>query len=99
MKLVQEAKLQPRSSHHYVSALQPGNLASLTWLQGPLNDRTNNQLVRIQYSAINFKDVLLATGRLSPETCDRLVGESVLGSEYSGTTLHGQRVYTLIILV
>lgn len=60
-------------------------------MQGPLNSQTHDQVVRIQYSAINFKDVMLGTGRLSS---DRFImrQDSLIGVEYAGTLLHGQRV-------
>lgn len=84
-----------------MNTLRPGDLSSLCWLQGPLNPRKNEQLVRVQYSAINFRDVMLATGRLSSEIFDlsRVDKECMLGLEYTGTTLQGQRVLPLMTLL
>lgn len=76
-----------------MNTLRNGDLSSLTWLGGPLKSNAKN-LVNIQYSSINFRDVMLATARLSVEifNLSRLHSECVLGMEYSGVDRKGQRV-------
>ena len=49
-----------------------GDLSSLQWLESPLKyfsstDRPDRKLCRVQYAALNSRDVMLATGRLPPD--------------------------------
>lgn len=94
MKLVQERQLKAQSKHCYVNTLRQGDLSSLCWQQGPLDQSTNGELVRVQFSALNYRDVQFASGRLTAEMFDlnRLEKDCMLGLEYSGTTLQGQKV-------
>lgn len=70
--------------HFYGNVLNRGDLSSLRWFQGPSTPERSE--VEVAYSSINFKDVMLATGRLAVETCGdtRLKQSLVLGLEYSG---------------
>lgn len=83
-----------RNDHCYVNALQKGDLSSLTWLQGSIDLTKATKLVKIQYAALNFRDVMLATGRLSVDVLgnSRLEQECVLGLEFSGVDENGHRV-------
>jgi fatty acid synthase len=81
--------------HCYVNALVKSDLSSLKWISGPFNySRPNGELVRVQYAALNFRDVMLATGKLSADVFaeNRKEHECVLGIEYSGVTAKGRRV-------
>ena len=81
--------------HCYVNALVKSDLSSLKWISGPFNySKPKGQIVKIQYAALNFKDVMLATGKISAEIFveTRLEHECILGIEYSGVTKEGQRV-------
>lgn len=42
--------------------------------------------VQIMYAALNFRDLMLASGKLSPEaiTTDRLIQDRLQGFEYVG---------------
>lgn len=53
----------------------------------------NKDLVRIHYASLNFKDVMLATGKLQPEVIikNRKDLDYVLGIEYSGIGIDGRR--------
>lgn len=79
--------------------MQRGDLSTLQWMQGPINVRTAENLVQIQYTALNFRDVMLATGRLSFDVVgsSRLDQECVLGLEYAGVNKSGDRVMGLVI--
>lgn len=98
MKLVQQKEARPQSTHYYANVLRNGDLSSFSWLKGSLDQSASNDLVKIQYSSINFRDVMLATGRLSVEifNLSRINRECVLGFEYSGTNSHGQKVMGMV---
>lgn len=83
----------PRNKHFYVNVLRNGDLSSLSWLSGPLKS-TGKNIVNIQYSSINFRDVMLATSRLNVDifNLSRFNSECVLGLEYSGVDKKGLRV-------
>lgn len=81
--------------------LTKGDLSSLTWLRGALNDCmiTKNNLVKITYASLNFRDVMLATGKLSADVLgsNRIDQDCILGFEYSGINQNGQRVMGMVI--
>lgn len=56
--------------HSYVNCRKFGDLSSFEWIESHVKyaARTNEELVHIYYSALNFKDVMLATGKLSVGT-------------------------------
>lgn len=91
---MQEKEHKPQCSHYFANIMKTGDLSSFSWLQGPLDYNTNDNLVRIQYSSINFHDVMVATGRLASEISysSRTQLDCELGIEYAGITKHGQRV-------
>ncbi|KAI1292827.1 Fatty acid synthase [Halotydeus destructor] len=90
-----------QSSEFYLRCLKPGDLSSLTWTQ--LNSspvRTGNRQIDIHYSALNFRDVMFATGRLSyeaiPYVDPQVLRDSFLGFEFSGhDQASGQRLMGL----
>jgi len=56
----------------YVNVLTRGDLSSLQWIESPLKyfdptQRQDHQLCRVHYAALNFRDVMLATGKLQPD--------------------------------
>lgn len=54
-------------------------------------------LVRIHYASLNFKDVMLATGKIGVDVTqhNRKEVDCLLGIEYSGTSISGRRVMGL----
>lgn len=89
----------PVQSHCYVNSLVKSDLSSLKWLEGPLNHiKVQNNFVDIHYAALNFRDVMLATGKLSSDvfTENRFEHECLLGMEFSGRTRDGRRVMGLV---
>jgi len=83
----------PQSSHCYANCRIRGDLSTLSWLHGPLNIQNPVlDLVKIQYSSLNFKDVMLALGRISETTKEAVARESFMGFEFSGTKRNGERV-------
>ncbi|XP_058064687.1 fatty acid synthase-like, partial [Anopheles bellator] len=98
-KLSEDIQPLPTVKHCFANCVKPGDLSSFAWMIGPLSERpASSPLVKVVYSSINFKDVMLATGRLSIETfsTNRLDQECVLGFEYSGVTTTGKRVMGII---
>lgn len=55
----------------YVNVLTRGDLSSLRWIASPLRhfvaNNPNVQLCRVYYSSLNFRDIMLATGKLPPD--------------------------------
>jgi len=74
-------------------------LSSFRWLEGAITpDYKQDDLVRIVYSSINFKDVMLASGKLLKDAFVLSRGrleDCVLGMEYVGFNSTGQRVMGL----
>lgn len=93
LELIQNVDKIPRNDHCFGNVLQRGDLSTLSWLQGPLDSRRND-VVNVQYASINFRDVMLATGRLSAEVfgTNRIDQECILGFEYAGVNKRGERV-------
>ncbi|KAL7036629.1 hypothetical protein ACKWTF_008882 [Chironomus riparius] len=89
----------PVQSHCYVNSIVKSDLSSLKWLEGPLNHmKVQNNLVDVHYAALNFRDVMLATGKLTGDvfTENRFEHECLLGMEFSGRTRDGRRVMGLV---
>lgn len=99
MELVQNLEEKPRNDHCYSNVLQRGDLSTLTWVQGSIDVVKTQNMVNIQYASLNFRDVMLATGRLAVEVfgSNRLDQECVLGFEYSGVNQNGRRVMGTVI--
>ena len=95
LQIKQSSVTKPSTDHCYVNSLVKSDLSSLKWISGPFNyAKPKGELVKVQYSALNFRDVMLATGKLSADVFaeNRLEHECVLGIEYSGVTESGKRV-------
>ncbi|KAK0096040.1 hypothetical protein PV326_006670, partial [Microctonus aethiopoides] len=85
--------------HARANQLVRGDLSSFQWLEGPIKPEfTHPDLVRIVYSAINFRDIMLATGKLATEIAanTRVQEECVVGFEYSGIDTAGRKVMGII---
>ncbi|XP_047362256.1 fatty acid synthase-like [Vespa velutina] len=90
---------EPKLMYHaFVNQLSRGDLNSLYWLEGPITkDYQKEDLVRIHYASLNFKDVMIATGKIGLGVFqqDRKDGDCVLGFEYSGISIGGRRIMGL----
>lgn len=91
--------------HAYVNVLTRGDLSSLHWVESPLKyfDKTssangNLELCSVYYTALNFRDVMLATGKLPPDAIpgDLAAQDCILGMEFSGRDTSGNRVMGLL---
>ncbi|XP_050680853.1 fatty acid synthase-like isoform X2 [Leptidea sinapis] len=88
--------------HAYVNTLTRGDLASLRWVESDLRHatpRADQQLCRVHYAPLNFRDIMLATGKLPPDALPgNLAGqECILGLEFSGRCVgSGARVMGMV---
>ncbi|KAM4525063.1 fatty acid synthase isoform 2-T2 [Odontesthes bonariensis] len=86
----------------YVNVLTRGDLASLRWIASPLrhfvSNNPNVQLCHVYYSSLNFRDIMLATGKLPPDAIpgDLALQQCMLGMEFSGRDTSGVRVMGLL---
>ncbi|GFU22758.1 fatty acid synthase, partial [Nephila pilipes] len=79
--------------HAYLNIVTRGNLSSLTWIDSPLKYLTQSSdipLCHVYYAPLNFKDVMLATGKLSQS--DTATDNWSPGLEFSGRLDNGRRV-------
>lgn len=86
-----QAESYIKTEHVYLRSLKPGDLSSLTWVENQVAHESKylKSHVKVHYSALNFKDVLFATGRLPmdaiPSNMSPLVAQdTLLGLEFSG---------------
>lgn len=76
--------------HAYVNTTTFGDLSTLKWLQGDLESDmefdSDYALVHVRYASLNFRDVILATGRIHPNEFEkeRFKQDCSFGYEYSG---------------
>lgn len=95
VKLINQLEECARSDHVFANCLVKGDLSTLCWLKGPLNSQTNKEIINISYASLNFRDVMLATGKInSDDVLNRIQQQCVFGFEFSGT-LKNKRVMGL----
>uniref|UniRef100_A0A4W6DNU3 Fatty acid synthase n=1 Tax=Lates calcarifer TaxID=8187 RepID=A0A4W6DNU3_LATCA len=85
----------------YVNVLTRGDLSSLRWIASPPHHPVaspNEQQCLVYYSSLNFRDVMLATGKLPPDAIpgDLALQQCMLGMEFSGRDPNGQHVMGLL---
>lgn len=79
--------------HSFVNVTTRGDLSTLKWLEGSLDYDTelgkDQVLISVYYAAINFKDIMTASGRVNIEnfTTNRLEQECPVGFEICGRDL------------
>nr|XP_045015104.1 fatty acid synthase-like isoform X2 [Jaculus jaculus]XP_045015105.1 fatty acid synthase-like isoform X2 [Jaculus jaculus] len=99
---LEQDKPEEQTAHAFVSVLTRGDLASIRWVCSPLRHAQPSspemQLCSVYYASLNFKDIMLATGKLPPEDIPgkRAVQDCTLGMEFSGRDSRGQRVMGLV---
>ncbi|KAJ8972225.1 hypothetical protein NQ314_000286 [Rhamnusium bicolor] len=88
--------------HAYINTLTRGDLASLRWIEGPLGyykgDSPSTELCHVYYAPLNFRDIMLATGKLPPDALpgDLAGQDCILGLEFSGRDSRGKRVMGMV---
>ncbi|XP_029176907.1 fatty acid synthase-like [Nylanderia fulva] len=86
--------------HAYVNTLTKGDLSSLEWIQSPITycqTKYQRSLCSVYYASLNFKDIMVATGKISMNEISGLSKEDfILGIEFSGRDVNGDRVMGII---
>ncbi|XP_072934221.1 fatty acid synthase [Epargyreus clarus] len=92
-----------RANHAFVNTLTIGDLSSLRWLEGPIRadkpfSNPESLLIHVYCSALNFRDIMTATGRVTVDAVarGRLAQECVQGFEVVGRTINGTRVMGMV---
>ncbi|XP_071575421.1 fatty acid synthase-like [Temnothorax nylanderi] len=86
-----EPKLVQRA---YVTQMVQGDLSTLCWAQSRMSRINRENLVDVIYTSVNFKDIMIATGRLNAETFER-GNDCFIGLEFVGFNTHKQRIMGL----
>uniref|UniRef100_A0A8C9SU62 Fatty acid synthase n=1 Tax=Scleropages formosus TaxID=113540 RepID=A0A8C9SU62_SCLFO len=101
-QLIPQELREELTEHAYVNVLTRGDLSSLRWIISPLRYFTpinpNMQLCCVYYASLNFRDIMLATGKLPPDAIpgDLALQQCMLGMEFSGCDSNGRRVMGLL---
>nr|WRO29226.1 FAS2 protein [Tuta absoluta] len=92
-----------KATHAYVNTVTIGDLSSMRWLEGPLRENHTFKsqercLIHVYCAALNFRDVMTATGRVTVDAVarGRLAQECVQGFEIVGRTPNGTRVMSMV---
>ncbi|KAL4702305.1 hypothetical protein ACJJTC_018435, partial [Scirpophaga incertulas] len=104
LPLADAAEAQLQLEHAFVNTLTRGDLASLRWIESPLRYAAETpapagtELCRVYCAPLNFRDIMLATGKLPPDALPgNLAGqECILGLEFSGRGADGRRVMGMV---
>ena len=90
------------SQFSYVNVMTRGDLSSLRWVESPLQHFHSSgacrELCSVYFTSLNFRDVMLATGKLPPDALpgDLATHDCILGMEFSGRDAKGQRVMGIL---
>jgi len=91
------------TKHAFLNVLTRGDLSSLRWFESPNKnfDEKNSSkdyLCHVYYSPLNFRDVMLASGKLPPDALpgDLALEECILGLEFAGRDSKGRRLMGLL---
>uniref|UniRef100_A0A8C7S0I9 Fatty acid synthase n=1 Tax=Oncorhynchus mykiss TaxID=8022 RepID=A0A8C7S0I9_ONCMY len=101
-QLISQDLSEELTEQAYVNVLTRGDLSSLRWIASPLRNFVASsphvQLCRVYYSSLNFRDIMLATGKLPPDAIpgDLALQQCMLGMEFSGRDPSGRRVMGLL---
>ncbi|EAT46623.1 AAEL002228-PA [Aedes aegypti] len=92
-------KTESVTSHCFANSLTRGDLSSMMWFTGALNELSVVPYkVKVSYCTLNFRDVMVASGRLSSDVSSshRLDEDCELGYEYAGVMEDGRRVMGVV---
>uniref|UniRef100_A0A0N4ZTR7 Fatty acid synthase n=1 Tax=Parastrongyloides trichosuri TaxID=131310 RepID=A0A0N4ZTR7_PARTI len=101
----EDTHIYKECEHAFINTLVRGDVGSLKWFESPNqyydefpNKSATQDLCSVYYAAINFRDVMLAYGRLPPDAipgnfADR---ECLLGMEFSGRLKNGKRLMGIL---
>ncbi|XP_067120579.1 fatty acid synthase [Centruroides vittatus] len=92
------------AEHAFVNVITRGDLSSLRWFESPLNywkeelrSSLKEKVCHVYYASLNFRDIMLATGKLPPDAIpgDLATQDCLLGFEFSGRDSRGNRIMGL----
>ena len=95
------------TEHAYLNVATRGDLSSLNWYEAqhkywsslPVTDKICNEvLCSVYYAALNFRDIMLATGKLVPDAIPDYIAlqDCLLGLEFAGRDQSGKRVMGML---
>ncbi|KAK8766016.1 hypothetical protein V5799_007197, partial [Amblyomma americanum] len=91
------------TEYAFLNVQTRGDLSSLQWYESPLRyapspGEVGSVLCHVYYAPLNFRDVMLATGKLSPDALPGNMAsrDCLLGMEFSGRDAQGRRVMGLV---
>ncbi|CAH1774053.1 unnamed protein product [Owenia fusiformis] len=89
------------TEHAFVNVVHRGDLSSLTWINSPSTVLTPNsdiQRCKVSYASLNFRDVMLASGKLAADAIPNglKMADCNLGMEFSGIDEKSRRVMGLV---
>lgn len=105
LHFLDEVLTYKETEHAFINTLIRGDLSSLQWVESPnqywqdMPKLPNSDLCQVYYSALNFRDIMLASGRLTPDAIpgDFTDRDCLLGVEFSGRlSSSGRRVMGLL---
>ncbi|TGZ54562.1 Uncharacterized protein DBV15_11960 [Temnothorax longispinosus] len=81
----------------YVKQMVQGDLSTICWAQSKMSRINHKDLIDVIYTSINFRDIMVTTGRLNPETIApfELGNDCFIGLEFVGFNSHRQRIMGL----
>ncbi|XP_023309306.2 fatty acid synthase [Lucilia cuprina] len=97
LQLKTDEKCIARGDHVYGNVMQRGDLSSFRWFEGPFDAKECP--IKVVYSSVNFRDVMLVTGRLGVElySSSRIHQSCLLGIEFSGIEIKtGRRIMSMV---
>ncbi|XP_046416456.1 fatty acid synthase-like isoform X1 [Neodiprion fabricii] len=84
--------------HAQINQYTRGDLSTLNWVEGTIQpDEQQRDIIKVHYSSLNFRDVMLATGKLvevAPKT--RQEHGNLIGFEFSGRDTNGRAVMGMV---
>lgn len=99
---LEHGRPEEQTEHAFVNVLTRGDLSSIRWVCSPLRHAPASspgvQLCTVYYASLNFRDIMLATGKLSPDAIPGkwAARDCMLGMEFSGRDPSGKRVMGLV---
>nr|XP_027196308.1 fatty acid synthase-like [Dermatophagoides pteronyssinus] len=95
------------TEHAYLNVAVRGDLSSLNWYESQHKfwrqlpetlQKSKGDLYTVYYAPLNFRDVMLATGKLPPDALpgDLALQDCILGLEFAGRDQQGKRVMGMV---
>jgi fatty acid synthase len=99
LPMIQKNELQSTLDHLFADMSIKGDLSSIKWFKS--SKKTSNEgeeIVSVKYAALNFRDVMIASGKLifRVEELERYGSVCPMGFEFSGVTESGERVMGIV---